>query len=116
MKAMLFAACSGLAAWAGMGSLCFRSPNQRHRMGLPQQDDRQRLRFAAAGSAMLAISLLAALAANGASFGIVLWLCQTGILGFTLICALPYSPGWVAQSSRVAAGLAPVLLVAGNVL
>ncbi|HYD60856.1 MAG TPA: DUF3325 family protein [Noviherbaspirillum sp.] len=114
MNAMQFAAGSALAAWAGMAALCFQSSSQRHRMGLREQTRGQQQRFIAAGSALLAISLAAAIAADGVSFGIVLWLCQAGILGAALICWLPYSMTGVVTSARCAAATAPLLLAAGN--
>lgn len=113
MKPVLLAAGSALAAWAGMAVLCFRSSNQRHRMGLEEQTRGERWRFATAGTMLLAISLIASIAADGASFGIVAWLCQAGILGLILICMLPYSIAWVTRTSRAAACIAPLLLVVG---
>lgn len=113
MKPVLLAAGSVFAAWAGMAVLCFRSSNQRHRMGLKEQTRGERWRFSTAGTILLALSLIAAIAADGASFGIVAWLCQTGILGLILICMLPYSIAWVIRTSRAAAWVAPLLLVVG---
>jgi hypothetical protein len=114
MKQTLFFFGSALAAWAGMAALCFQSPSQRHRMGLCEQTRRQRRPFIAAAVALLAMSLAAAVAANGASFGIVLWLCQTGVLGLALVCLLPYWPLHIAHLWRMAAIAATAALVAGN--
>jgi hypothetical protein len=116
MKPVLLAMGSAFAVWAGMSALCFQSSNQRHRMGLTEQTTGERWRFMGAGTALLAISLIGAMAADGASFGIVLWLCQIGVLGFALICLLPYSIAWATNTSRIAAVIAPMLLVAGNFL
>ena len=113
MKPVLLAAGSVLAAWAGMAVLCFQSSNQRHRMGLKEQTRCERWRFATAGAMLLALSLIAAITADGASFGIVAWLCQAGILGLILICMLPYSIAWVTKTSRAAACVAPLLLIVG---
>jgi hypothetical protein len=114
MSPLLLAAGSALAAWAGMAALCFQSSSQRHRMGLREQTRGQQRRFIAAGSALLAVSLAAAIAADGVSFGIVLWLCQAGILGAVLICWLPYSMAGVVASARCAAAAVPLLLAVGN--
>ncbi len=114
MNPLLIVACSVLSAWSGMAALCFQSSSQRHRMGLREQTRGQQWRFIAAGCALLAFSLAAAIAADGVSFGIVLWLCQTGILGAALICWLPYSMAGVVASARCAAAAAPLLLAAGN--
>lgn len=114
MKPVLLAAASLFASWAGMSALCFGSPTQRHRMGLPEQDRWQRRRLAAAGILLIFLSLLAATAADGAAFGIVLWICQTGLAGLALIGMLPYSPAPVLHASRAAALLAPVFLAAGS--
>lgn len=114
MKPLILAAASAFAAWAGMTALCFQSPNQRHRMGLPEQGRAQRYRFALAGVVLLAISLVAAIAADGPSFGIVLWLCQCGMVGLIMICLLPYAIASVLNIARAAAVLAPLLLFAGT--
>jgi hypothetical protein len=112
MKTLLFAAASTCAAWAGMAALCYRSSNQRHRMGLPAQAPELGRWFALAGTALLALSLAGAVAADGLSFGIVLWLCQAGMLGLAMICMLPYARDLVGTMSRVAAVLAPLLCAA----
>ncbi|HYD78837.1 MAG TPA: DUF3325 family protein [Paucimonas sp.] len=114
MKPLLLAAASAFAALAGMAALCFQSPSQRHRMGLPEQARGRRCWFAAAGAAMLAISLIAAIAADGPSFGIVLWLCQAGIIGLFMILLLPYAIAWVIRVSGVAAILGWLLFVGGK--
>lgn len=110
----MLAAGSALAAWAGMAVLCFQSSSQRHRMGLREQTRAQQWRFIAAGMALLATSLSAAIAVDSASFGIVLWLCQAGILGLALIFWLPYSMSGVTRSARFSAAATPLLLAAGS--
>jgi hypothetical protein len=109
MKPILLGTASALAAWASMAILCFRSSSQRHRMGLREQGKRQRRQYLAAAILLLSLSLLAATAVDGTSFGILLWICQTGIVGLALLCALPYSVTAVTRTSRAAALLAPVL-------
>ena len=109
MTPQLLEAASMLAAWSGMTTFCFASRNQRHRMHLPEQQDVQRWTYRAAAVLLLATSLLAAVTANGASFGIVLWICQAGLAGLALVCVLPYAATWVTRTSRTAALLLPVL-------
>ncbi|MBC7858540.1 MAG: DUF3325 family protein, partial [Burkholderiaceae bacterium] len=113
---LLLAAGSACAAWAGMAALAFQSPNQRHRMGLIEQAAGRRRCFIAAAAALLALSLGAAIAADGAALGMVLWLCQAGMLGLALIGALPYSVAWAVRTARVAAVIGPLLLLAGSLL
>ena len=112
MKPVLLGAASLIAAWAGMTILCFGSGSQRHRMRLPEQNGGQRRWHRATGAVFLSLSLAAAIAADGASFGIVLWICQTGVAGLVLTCVLPYSLAWVVHAQRAAIVLAPVLLAA----
>lgn len=114
MKALLLAAGSALAVWAGMAVLCFRSSSQRRRLGLREQTGRERWRFSMAATALIGISLAAAVVADGAQFGLVLWLCQAGMLGLALICTLPFARTAVTASACVAALLAPPLLVAAS--
>lgn len=114
MSPLLIAAGSTLAAWAGMAALCFQSPSQRHRLGLREQTRRQQQGFIATGSALLAVSLASAIAVDGVSFGVTLWLCQAGILGLALVFWLPYSMPGVVRSARCAVAVAPLLLAAGN--
>lgn len=114
MKPVLLAMASLFASWAGMVVLCFASPTQRHRMGLAEQGARQRRNCVMAAILLFFFSLLAAIAADGTAFGIVLWICQAGLAGLALVCMLPYSPAWVVHSSRAAALLATVFLVVGH--
>jgi hypothetical protein len=90
MSTLLLGIWSAAAAFMGMAALCVQSKNQRHRMGWREQTVQQRCIFVALGALLLAASLAMAVRVNGLSFGIVLWLCQTGVLGLALICSLPY--------------------------
>jgi hypothetical protein len=81
------------AAWMAMSVLCLRSSSQRHRMGLPELAPIRRRHAGAAATTLLAASLVAAVASDGPALGIVLWLCQAGLLGLVLTCLLPYKPG-----------------------
>lgn len=114
MTPVVLAVASTLGAWSGMAMLGLQAPSHRHRLGLPPQSAGPRLRRAAAGAALLILSLSAAIAANGLSFGIVLWLCQIGMLGLILICLWPYHPVWVARASVLSAFAAPSLYAAGR--
>lgn len=114
MTALLLAAGSALAVWAGMAVLCFQSPSQRRRLGLREHTGREKWRFILAGTALIVISLAAAIAADGAQFGIVLWLCQVGMLGLALICCLPFARTAVTASAWAAALLAPLLLASAT--
>ena len=114
MNALLMAAGSACAAWAGMAVLCFRSASQRRRMGLREQSAPEQWRFILAGAALIAISLAAAVVADGVQFGLLLWLCQAGMLGVALICCLPFARGAVTASARLAALLAPLSLAAAS--
>lgn len=111
MSQILLDVVSILGAWSAMVALCFRSSTQRHRMGLREQSHWQRRYFLAAAIAMLSVSLGAAIASNGVSFGIVLWLCQASVLGIALICWLPYSASSVARSGAVSAMGASLLIL-----
>ncbi|GAB3538372.1 hypothetical protein GCM10027343_03950 [Noviherbaspirillum agri] len=113
MTTHLLAGASLLGALGGMAMLCAQSPNQRHRNRLPELARAQRLRFVSAGIVLLAISLAGATAGQGFSFGIVLWLCQAGLVGVAMICSLPYCGAWLERVFRVAAAAAPGLFVAG---
>ncbi len=112
MNALLMAAGSACAAWAGMAVLCFQSSSQRRRLGLREQSGREQGRFILAGTALIVISLVAAVSADGSQFGVLLWLCQTGMLGMALICSLPFARTAVTASARLAALLAPLSLAA----
>jgi len=114
MKMVLLSAGSAVAAWAGMMLLCLQSTSQRRRMGLRDQTGVQQRRFIIAATAMIAISLGAAVAADGVQFGLVLGLCQAGMLGLVLICSLPFAQRAVTASAFVAAPLAPLLLAAAS--
>ncbi|MDQ1812366.1 DUF3325 family protein [Massilia sp. CCM 9210] len=114
MNAPLMAAGSAFAAWAGLAVLCFQSSSQRRRMGLREQSGRERWRFILAGAALIAISLVAAVVADGTRFGLLLWPCQTGMLGVALICLLPFARSAVTASARLAALLAPLSLAAAS--
>lgn len=114
MKVLLMAAGSALAVWAGMAVLCFRSSSQRRRLGLREQSGREQWRFTMAATALIAISLAAAVVADGAQFGLVLWLCQAGMLGLALICSLPFAKTAVTASAWGAALLAPLMLAAAS--
>lgn len=114
MKALLMAAGSALAAWAGMMLLCYQSPSQRRRMGLRAQTGLEQWRFIMAATALIAMSLAAAIVADGVQFGLLLWLCQVGMLGLALICSLPFAKTAVTASAFVAALLAPLLLAAAG--
>ncbi|RSZ60402.1 DUF3325 family protein [Massilia atriviolacea] len=114
MNAALMAAGSAFAAWAGMAVLCFQSSSQRQRMGLREQSGRQQWGFILAGAALLAVSLAAAVVADGSQFGLLLWLCQAGMLGVALICCLPFARSAVSASARLAALLAPLSLGAAS--
>ncbi|WP_167092759.1 DUF3325 family protein [Massilia frigida] len=87
----LLSLASAITAWAAMAVLCARSATQRCRMGLPDQAPAQSLAWALAGVTLLLVSMAAAVIASGASFGILLWLCQAGVLGLLMICLLPYA-------------------------
>jgi len=114
MKALLMATGGALAAWTGMMLLYFQSSSQRRRMGLREQSGRQQWRFIAAATAWIAMSLAAAVAADGVQFGLLLWLCQAGMLGLALICSLPFAQSAVTASAFVAAPLAPLLFLAAS--
>lgn len=114
MKALLLATGSAMAVWAGMAVLNFRSSSQRRRLGLREQTVSEQFGFSLAGTAMIAISLAAAIAADGVQFGLLLWLGQAGMLGLALICALPFAPAAVTASARGAALLAPLTLLAAS--
>lgn len=114
MNALLLAAGSALAAWAGMAVLCFQSSSQRRRMGLREQTGPEQWRFILAGTGLIAISLAATVAADGTQFGVLLWLCQAGMLGVALICCLPFARTAVTASAFVAALLAPLSLAAAS--
>lgn len=114
MNALLMSAGSAFAAWAGMAVLCYQSSSQRHRMGLREQSAREQWRFILAGTALIAISLAAAVLADGTQFGLLLGLCQAGMLGVALICCLPFARSAVTASARLAALLAPLSLAAAG--
>lgn len=114
MKALLMGVGAASAAWTGMTLLCFQSSSQRRRLGLREQTGREQRRFILAATALIAISLAAAIAADGVQFGLLLWLCQTSMLGLVLICALPFARSAVTVSATVAALLAPLSLVAAS--
>ena len=114
MTALLMAAGSALAVWAGMAVLCFQSSSQRRRLGLRELTSPEQWRFIMAGTALIAVSLAAAVAADGVQFGMLLWLCQVGVLGLALICCLPFARAAVTASAWAAALLSPLLLVAAS--
>ena len=114
MTALLMAAGSALAVWAGMAALCFQSSSQRRRLGLRELTGREQWRSIMAGTALLCLALAAAIAADGVQFGMVLWLCQVGLLGVGIICCLPFARAAVTASAWAAALLAPLLLVAAS--
>ncbi|HZW12586.1 MAG TPA: DUF3325 domain-containing protein [Noviherbaspirillum sp.] len=116
MTSFLLASASLLGALGGMALLCFQSPNQRHRSRLPEQSPGVRLQFMSVGVALLALSLGSAIIGQGVSFGIVLWICQVGLVGVAMICSLPYYRAWIEPLSRIAAVAAPGLFVAGSYL
>lgn len=116
MTSFLLAGASLLGAFGGMALLCFQSPNQRHRSRLPEQTPGVRLQFILVGVTLLVISLGSAIGGQGVSFGMVLWLCQAGLVGLAMICCLPYYSARIEQLSRIAAVTAPGLFVAGNYL
>lgn len=112
----LLAGASLLGALGGIATLCLQSPNHRHRNRLPAQTSAMRLQFISVGVALLALSLAGAIAGQGVSFGIVLWLCQMGLMGLAMICSLPYYSASVELVSRLAAITAPGLFIAGTYL
>jgi len=114
MTAPLMAVGSALAGWAGMAVLCFQSSSQRRRLGLSEHSSRERSHFIFAGTVLLAISLAAAITADGGQFGILLWLCQVGMLGLALICCLPFARTAVTASAWASAVLAPLLLATAS--
>lgn len=116
MNALLMGAASALAGWAGMAVLCFQSASQRRRMGLRELGGAEQGRFILAGTALIGVSLAAAVLADGTGFGVLLWLCQTGMLGVALICCLPFARAAVTASARLAALLAPLALAAASAL
>lgn len=113
MTPLLLDAAAALAAWAGMAALCFQLPVQRERLRLAEQSRMRRLQYIVAGSALLVLSLAAAIVANGLSFGIVLWVSQLSVLGLVLVCCVPYRPANVMSLARLSACVAPLLLAAG---
>ena len=112
MSAIALFLVSAFASWSSMAALCFQSPSQRHRMGMRIQSRAARAGLVSAASALLALSLLAATRAYGMSFGILLSVCLTGVLGFALVCVLPYSVSRVANTSLALAVSAPALFAA----
>lgn len=114
MKSSLLACASALAVWAGMAVLCFQSSSQRRRLALRELSGSEPLRYFAAASALIGLSLAAAVAADGVQFGLLLWLCQAGMLGLALICALPFARSAVEASARAAAVSVPLLLAAAG--
>lgn len=114
MTALLLSVGSALAVWACMAVLSFQSSSQRRRLGLPEHTGRERWRFILAGAVLIVLSLAAAIAADGVQFGIVLWLCQVGMLGVALICCLPFARTAVTASAWAAALLAPLLLASAT--
>jgi hypothetical protein len=105
----MMSAASLLAAWAAMTGFAFQAPSQRHRLGLAPQRRARRALHALAASALLALSLAAAMQANGKAFGLVLWLCQACVLGLAATCLFPYAQRMLTRSSAVAALAAPLL-------
>lgn len=110
MKALLVAAGSAFAVWAGMAILCFQSSSQRRRLGLREQSGREQWHFTVAATTLIVMSLAAAVIADGAQFGLLLWACQAGMLGLALIFSLPFARTSVTASAWLAALLAPLLL------
>ena len=82
--------------------------------GLREQTGPEQWRFILAGTSLIAISLAATVAADGTQFGVLLWLCQAGMLGVALICCLPFARTAVTASAFVAALLAPLSLAAAS--
>jgi hypothetical protein len=116
MNALLMAAGSAMAAWSGMAVLCFQSASQRRRLGLHAHSAGEKWRFTMAATALIGMSLAAAVAADGVQFGLILWLCQAGLLGLGLICCLPFARAAVTASAWAAGLLSPPLLAAASAL
>lgn len=114
MNAVVVATASVLGAFSGMALLCLQSPAHRHRNGLPEQDLPVRLGVIVTGAVLLYISLFAAVTGQGASFGIVAWMCQLGLLGLAMIILLPYFGPHIMQAARAAAVASPAALIAAH--
>lgn len=105
--------CASLAAaWAGMAVLYFRSAIERQRQGLPAQSTRRRCFLLVLGAGLLALSLALSVLSDGASFGAVLWLSQTGIVGLALICWKPYAKTTAIRHSAFISWVVSAVLVA----
>jgi hypothetical protein len=115
MMALLFGLAALLAAWSGMTALCLQVPHQRQRLRLRALEHGERRARTLAGVLLLALSLYAAMLGYGVPFGLVLGLCQAGLAGLVLACALPYRLALVVALARAAA-LGAALLLAGGLL
>lgn len=97
---------SALLGWLGLLAFCRRSAIQRKGLGLPPIASAGRRAYTLTGLGLLALSWLLAIKAETASFGTVIWLSQTGLLGLLLACSLPFASALVWRS------LWPALLAA----
>lgn len=97
-----------LFAWAGLAALCFATRRQYLRVCPEEIQRRQQIVLRAWGWSLLVLALATAVARDGVSFGVLLWLALVGVLGLGFIVVLAYWPGliFVASGVRALSGLA----------
>lgn len=97
-----------LLSYAGFSALCLSMPRHHAELLGAKPSARRRHGLALAGWLLLALSLLAAVAANGWSFGLVDWFAVLMLSALALVLLLPYRP-------RLALALAGLSLLASPV-
>ena len=97
-----------LLSYAGFTALCLSMPRHHAELLGAKPSTRRSQGLALAGWLLLALSLWAAVAANGWSFGLVDWFAVLMLSALALVLLLPYRP-------RLALSLAGVSLLASPV-
>ncbi|WP_256809530.1 DUF3325 domain-containing protein [Pseudomonas siliginis] len=97
-----------LLTYAGFTALCLSMPRHHAELLGAKPSTRRRQGLAVAGWLLLALSLWAAVAANGWSFGLVDWFAVLMLSALALVLLLPYRP-------RQAMALAGLSLLASPV-
>ena len=97
-----------LLTYAGFTALCLSMPRHHAELLGHKPSTRRRRGLALAGWLLLTLSLWAAVAANGWSFGLVDWFAVLMLSALALVLLLPYRP-------RLALALAGLSLLASPV-
>lgn len=93
---------AAFAAWTGLGLLCLRTRAVRTRFGWAPLGGAARALLGGGGTLCCALSLTFALQADPASFALVLWITQLGMLGLAMALLLPRRSHLLGASLRLA--------------